>query len=108
MTQNEYIGKDGQSHFRVTDGNCVCGCTIINDFEWGQHLQREEAVVKDEAELKLLIGHDDKLVRIEFGKPIAWIAMPKAQALEFAFSVLSHCGVQIEHKVQQDPAPGDH
>lgn len=37
--QKEYIGSDGRSHFRVTSGNCHCGWTIINEFEWEQHLK---------------------------------------------------------------------
>lgn len=49
----------------------------------------------DEGELKMAISHDEKLVRIDFGKPTAWFAMPKSQALTFAFAVLDHCGVQI-------------
>jgi len=61
----------------------------------------------DEGQVKMLISHDDKLVRVEFGKPVAWFAMPKSQALTFGFSLLEHCGVKIEHKIQQDPAPGE-
>lgn len=39
----EYLGKDGRSHWRVTKGNCGCGASIINEFEWQQHLKREQA-----------------------------------------------------------------
>jgi len=61
----------------------------------------------DEGELKMMISHDDKLVRFDFGTPTAWIAMPKPQALTFAFTILEHCGVKIEHQIQQDPAKGE-
>jgi hypothetical protein len=50
----------------------------------------------DEGELKLMISHDEENLRLDFGKPVAWIAMPKPQALQFAFAILTHCGVQIE------------
>jgi hypothetical protein len=63
-------------------------------------------VEKSETQIKMVVAHDDKVVSIEFGQPTAWISMPTAQALQFAFSVLEHCGVKIEHKIQQDPAPG--
>lgn len=33
------IGTDDREHFRVTAG-CYCGWSIINDFEWEQHLKR--------------------------------------------------------------------
>jgi len=50
----------------------------------------------DEGELKLMISHDEQNLVLDFGKPIAWCAMPKAQALQFAFAILTHCGVTIE------------
>lgn len=46
LKNQEYIGKDGRSHFHVTDGRCHCGWTIMNDFEWNLHLKNENAVVK--------------------------------------------------------------
>lgn len=52
-------------------------------------------------ELKMQVTHDGEFVRLDFGKPAAWIAMPKAQALTFAFTVLEHCGVNVE--MQQIP-----
>jgi hypothetical protein len=60
----------------------------------------------DEGQIKTLVSSDGTNVRVDFGKPIAWFAMPKPQALVFAFAVLEHCGIKIEHKIQQDPAPG--
>jgi len=47
-------------------------------------------------ELQMKITSDEKSVRFDFGKPVAWIAMPKPQALTFAFTVLNHCGVEIQ------------
>lgn len=55
-----------------------------------------------EGELKMQISHDAEHVRFDFGKPAAWIAMPKSQALTFAFAVLDHCGVAVE----MQPVPG--
>lgn len=60
----------------------------------------------DEGQIKMLISSSEKHIRIDFGKPVAWFAMEKSQALTFAFNVLSHCGVKIEHQIQQDPAKG--
>lgn len=56
----------------------------------------------DEGEVKMRISHNDQLVRIDFGKATAWFAMPKSQALTFAFTILDHCGVKIE----MQPVPG--
>jgi len=60
----------------------------------------------DEGGTKMLISENAGNVRIDFGQPLAWFAMPKPQALTFAFTVLERCGIKIEHKIQQDPAPG--
>ena len=49
-TQLEYKSKDGRSHFRVSGGNCICGWTIINDFEWQQHLKQEKALPKKDTD----------------------------------------------------------
>jgi len=62
---------------------------------------------QDEGQLRLILSADDTQVRIDLGKAVAWISMPKSQALTFAFGILEKCGVQIEHKVQQNPASGE-
>lgn len=37
------------------------------------------------------IGPSGKIVvRIEFGKPIAWLGLPQEQAVQFAISVIKH------------------
>lgn len=40
----------------------------------------------DEGELRTVIGtdHANGLVRIEFGKPVGWLAIPSSQARELA------------------------
>ena len=54
----------------------------------------------DEGELKMVISSNDELVKIDFGKATAWIAFPKAQAIDFAILLLKHCGVLIEIRHQ--------
>lgn len=38
----------------------------------------------DEGELAFAIGVEDRLVSIQFGKPVAWFSMPPALARQFA------------------------
>jgi hypothetical protein len=38
----------------------------------------------DEGELRLMISKEGDNVRIDFGKPISWLALPKEDALTFA------------------------
>jgi hypothetical protein len=50
----------------------------------------------DEGELKLGVAFDEKnkLVRIDFGKPVAWMALDPAQAIEMAKTILRRSGVK--------------
>jgi hypothetical protein len=44
----------------------------------------------DEGELNLAVFIFKGQVRIEFGKPIAWLALPPGQAIEFADLIKEH------------------
>lgn len=43
---------------------------------------------EDEGELEIRIAHEKGQVRIEFGAPTAWFAMPPNMAREFAHAIL--------------------
>lgn len=44
----------------------------------------------DEGGLQLAIGKEKDTVRIDFGKPVVWFALPADQALAFASLVVKH------------------
>lgn len=44
----------------------------------------------DEGELAIRISHDDRLITIEFGKPVSWFAFKPEQAIEFAEMIIEH------------------
>lgn len=49
----------------------------------------------DKGALRIGIAHDSKgNVIINFGDEVSWIAMPAAQAIDFARNILKHCGVK--------------
>lgn len=50
----------------------------------------------DEGDLRLQVAHSGDDVRIDFGKPVAWLGFPKAQAIQLAMLILKHAGVQIQ------------
>lgn len=50
----------------------------------------------DEGDLRLQVTHSGEDVRIDFGKPVAWLGFPKDQAIQFAMLILKHSGVQIQ------------
>jgi hypothetical protein len=44
----------------------------------------------DEGELGFSVGQEKGQVRIDFGSPITWFAMPPDLALQFATSIAKH------------------
>lgn len=45
----------------------------------------------DEGELRAAVRHTaEGFVRIDFGKPVAWVTLPPAYAREFAKIILEH------------------
>jgi hypothetical protein len=48
----------------------------------------------DEGGLKMAIGYDktDGIVRVEFGKPVAWLGLPPPEARQLAALLLHHAG----------------
>lgn len=56
----------------------------------------EKMNTSDEGELRMAVSSANGLVRIDFGKPTAWIAFPVNQAKELAALLMKHAsgGVQ--------------
>lgn len=55
----------------------------------------------DEGAIRIGVAYDklDGVVRVEFGKPVAWLGMPPPEAIEFARVILKNAGakkVEIE------------
>lgn len=44
----------------------------------------------DEGALRILVGVDQGVVKVFFNKPIAWIGLPKAAALNLAQAITTH------------------
>ena len=47
----------------------------------------------DEGELRFVVGSTPGKVRIDFGKPIEWLAMPPDKAREFAQALMRHAAI---------------
>lgn len=45
---------------------------------------------EDEGDLKMMVSHSDGIVRVDFGKPVGWLGLPKSQAMEFATLIYKH------------------
>jgi hypothetical protein len=54
----------------------------------------------DEGELRLGVVYDrlNGIVRVQFGKPVAWLGLPPSQATEFAMLLLKNAGVEVDFK----------
>lgn len=62
--------------------------TVINE------LARETAA--NGGEITINVSGDDKTVRIDFGKALAWCTMPKAHAVQLAMNLLQAAGAQVQ------------
>jgi hypothetical protein len=88
MTVSEieaHIGEHGSRSLSLnTDGTVKLGAT-------GRHPQ---GVLNsdDEGELQMAVAFDplDGLVHVEFGKPVAWLALPPENAVALAKTLLKH------------------
>lgn len=61
----------------------------------------------DEGELRLAVGVDRDLnVRIDFGKPVAWLAMAPEQALELGEMIVKQAYWARDHRGGSDGSTG--
>ena len=45
---------------------------------------------EDEGELRTIIRTEGKNIIIEFGKPVAWLALPKEDAIALGMALIKH------------------
>jgi hypothetical protein len=80
-TKEEMLG------FRSWQNKDVAGQPVLGPT--GQFPQGKD-YSDDEGELQLGIAHDQDNVIINYGKPVAWLAMPPKEARQFAELILHH------------------
>jgi len=56
------------------------------------------------ATLQMVITSNEEIVRIDFGKAVAWIGIPKPEAIKIALLILEHCGASIKPAADITPA----
>lgn len=64
----------------------------------------------DEGGINVALSHHiapdgARMVRLDFGKPVAWLSLPREQAVAFALLILKHAGatsVQIKTPGEED------
>lgn len=49
---------------------------------------------------QVIIANDGKSVRFELVKAMRWFIMPREQAINFAITILQHCGVPVEARIE--------
>ena len=56
----------------------------------------------DEGGIRLAVGHKDDVVIVDFGSPVVWVGLPKANAIAFAESILEHAkALPDDHPTKQ-------
>lgn len=49
------------------------------------------------------VSSSETAIRLDFGKEISWMEIPKPSAINFAILILQHCGVKVD--AQLTPVP---
>ncbi len=103
---DEIYGKLGDSHCKLAEPGVL-------DFD-GVQLQRLGATGEfpdgkanqhNEGALLMAFSHDEKHnVGVDFGKPVAWLMLPRIQAMQFAAALLEHAKAPIRVRFP-GPAP---
>jgi hypothetical protein len=62
-----------------------------------------EPTPDDERQVAMMITSNELNIRIDFGAKLKWLAMPKPEAINFAITVLQHCGVPVAVNVVAAP-----
>jgi hypothetical protein len=58
----------------------------------------------DEGELNIAVFILKGKIRIEFGKPVAWLAMPPKQAIDFAELIIRHANkIEVIETKKNEP-----
>jgi hypothetical protein len=47
-------------------------------------------------ETQVIVTSNEQLVRMDFGRPLAWFAIPKAHAMQLGITLMTHAGAQLE------------
>lgn len=61
----------------------------------------------DEGGIQIAIGKESGNVRVDFGSPVAWFALPPDQALAFASAIVKHAW-DIKAKGRVAPTVSEH
>jgi hypothetical protein len=57
----------------------------------------------DKGEMAVMVSSSADMIRLDFGTKITWFAMPKPQAINFAVTILKHCGVPVNINIAPVP-----
>lgn len=75
----------------------------IKDFKLGGtgKFPRGKAHSTDEGELRMAIAADplQGIVRIEFGKPIAWLGLPPKEAKELGYALIEKAAEVLKRQI---------
>jgi hypothetical protein len=64
--------------------------------EFKNEVIKQLATDNADGECQITVSSNAELVRIDFGKPLAWFAIPKANALQLGASLMEHAGAVIQ------------
>ena len=92
MTANEFFGNltDAQKLELIS--------TIVQSMspEFRAEVLKELIRNGNVHEAELRVSSTEDLVRLDFGMPMAWFAIPKAHALRLGITLMEHAGAHVD------------
>lgn len=102
------VGGKPKASAYVDDRSVICRPAIDEEYDFDRALREARALVagiplggtgkrprgslndEDEGEFRLMISREHDCIRVDFGKPTAWVAFPREQAIQLANLILKH------------------
>jgi anti-sigma factor RsiW len=71
--------------------------------EFKNRVVAELAEVNAAGETQVTVSSNEQIVCVNFGRPLAWFAIPKAHALQLGVSLMEHAGARLEQIERPKP-----
>ncbi|MBA0083947.1 MAG: hypothetical protein HRJ53_03035 [Acidobacteria bacterium Pan2503] len=69
---------------------------MTDDFKGEVMKQLNLSGPQPDGDLRIYITSNEQAVRVDFGAQVRWIGFPKTRGIQFAMTILEHCGARFE------------
>ena len=100
MTEEQFSPMTDEQRFGLV---CELFKTLSPEFK--DAVLKELLAENSTGETQLQVSSNDQVVKLDFGKPLAWFAIPKAHALQLGVLLMQHAGATLEQIQKPESRP---